>query len=389
MTLHNGRTLNTAKEDLMNAIRVSLWRSAVCAVVIGFVVGLANPAPVRASVCGDNLAEAPETCDGTDDSACPGVCPGPSDPLACQCPVCGDGVVNQLSETCDTFDDAACPGLCKYDCSCATCGDNVAEGPGETCDGTDDAACPGQCFPPAGFRQCLCPISANKCAAKKETCVDKYVQYLLKCHYKAEMTALGPPDPLCVQKGEDKFDGGVDPTRGCFEKLETAALGACFTNDDTPTAKSAADAYVSAVVGAVDPMYPAPIIDRCSAGKKKCVAKLIDGLIKCQAKYEAKNLPVDPLCLQKVMSRYDGGVFPERGCFARLELRYTCQTTGDSSTLGSAASTYAQDTACGLDPYQPACSLCGNNIAETPPEDCDGTDDAACPGLCDGSCNCP
>jgi hypothetical protein len=374
----------------MNAIRVSLWRSAVCAVVIGFVFGLANPAPVRASVCGDNLAEAPdETCDGTDDSACPGLCPGPSDPLACQCPVCGDGVVNQLSETCDGIDDAACPGLCKYDCSCATCGDNVAEAPGETCDGTDDAACPGQCFPPAGPRQCLCPISANKCAANKEKCVTKYVAALLKCHQKAELTALGPLDPLCMQKAEDKFDGGADPTKGCFEKYETAAAGQCFTNDDTAAAKSAADAYVSAVVGGVDPMYPAAIIDKCSAGKKKCVTTLTDGLLKCHAKYEAKDLPVDPVCLQKVMTKYDGGAIPARGCFARLEVKYTCQTTGDSSALSSAASAFVQGTACDLDPYQAACSLCGNNIAETPTEDCDGTDDAACPGLCDGSCNCP
>src|SRR5262245_24047338 len=99
--VHSGRMLNATKEDLMNAIRVSLWRSTVCGVVIGFAIGLANPAPVRAAVCGDDLAEAPETCDGTDDSACPGLCPGPSDPLACQCPVCGDNVANQLSETCD------------------------------------------------------------------------------------------------------------------------------------------------------------------------------------------------------------------------------------------------------------------------------------------------
>lgn len=373
----------------MNAIRVSRWRSALCAVVVGYAFGLPYPAPVHASVCGDNLAEAPdETCDGTDDSACPGVCPGPSDPLACRCPVCGDGVVNQLSETCDTYDDAACPGLCKYDCSCATCGDNVAEAPGEACDGTDDAACPGQCFSPGGPRQCLCPISANKCAAQKEKCLTTYVTALLKCHQKAELKALGPPDPSCVQKAEDKFHGGANPTKGCFEKYEIAAAGQCFTNDDTAAAKSVADAYVSAVVGNVDPMYPAPIVDKCSAGKKKCVTTLTAGLFKCHAKYEAKNLGVDPRCPQRAMTKYDG-LIPSKGCFAKLEVKYPCQTTGDSPTFGAFATAYAQATACALDPYQAGCSLCGNNVAETPPEDCDGTDDGACPGLCDGSCNCP
>jgi hypothetical protein len=374
----------------MKSTALAPWRNAVSALFIGFVLGWVNPAPVSAAVCGDNVAEAPdETCDGTDDSACPGACPGPSDPLACQCPVCGDGVVNQLSETCDTYDDLACPGLCKFDCTCATCGDNLAEGPGETCDGTDDAACPGQCFPPAGPRQCHCPISANKCAAKKELCIEKYAAYLLKCHSKAELTALGPPDPECVQKAQDKFDGGVDLTRGCFEKLETAAAGQCFTNDDTGTMQSVTDAFVSDVVTTVDPSYPAPIIDRCSSGKKKCVAKLLVGIFKCHARSEGRNLPVDPECLEHVMFKFDGGPDPTRGCFGRLEARYTCQTTGDTSTMGTATSDFAADVACTLDPYQAACSTCGNNVAETPPEDCDGTDDAACPGSCTAACNCP
>jgi hypothetical protein len=383
--------VKSAKEDLMNAIRGPLSRSAVCIMALGLFCALVSPAPLHAATCGDNLAEAPdETCDGTDDSACPGACPGPSDPLACQCPVCGDGVTNQLSETCDTDDAAACPGLCKYDCSCATCGDNVAEGPGETCDGSDDAACPGQCFPPAGVRQCRCPISANKCAAKKQQCVDKYAVYLLKCHMKAELKALGPPDPLCVQKASNKFDGGANPAAGCFEKLETAAAGGCYTNDDTAAQKSAADAFVNAVVTAVDPMYPAPIIDKCSAGKKKCVAKLADALIKCHVKAEVRGLPVDPLCVAKAQVKFDGGAIPAKGCFAKLEAKYlTCQTTNDTAALETLAGDFASSLSCALDPYQGACSTCGNNIAEIPPEDCDGTDDAGCVGQCDSACNCP
>ena len=53
---------------------------------------------------------------------------------------------------CDGTDDAACPGLCPPDCTCPLCGDNVVNQPGEVCDGTDDAACPGQCLP-----NCSCP----------------------------------------------------------------------------------------------------------------------------------------------------------------------------------------------------------------------------------------
>src|SRR6185503_3756142 len=155
------------------------------------------------------------------------------------------------------------------------------------------------------------------------------------------------------------------------------------------TMQSAADAFVAAVVSAVDPAYPAPIIDRCSAGKKKCVSKLVHGLIKCHAKYEGHNLPTDPACLAKVMLKFDGGLLPEKGCFERLETRYpgACQTVDDTSALETAATDFAQDVACDLDPYQAVCSTCGNDIAETPPEDCDGTDDGACPGLCTAACN--
>jgi hypothetical protein len=37
-------------------------------------------------------------------------------------PTCGDGIVNQVSETCDGGDDTACPGACQNDCSCPTGG---------------------------------------------------------------------------------------------------------------------------------------------------------------------------------------------------------------------------------------------------------------------------
>ena len=60
------------------------------------------------------------------------------------CPPCGNNVREGI-ETCDGTDDSACPGNCQADCSCPVCGDNVREG-SEECDGTDDAACPGLCL---------------------------------------------------------------------------------------------------------------------------------------------------------------------------------------------------------------------------------------------------
>jgi hypothetical protein len=141
----------------------------------------------------------------------------------------------------------------------------------------------------------------------------------------------------------------------------------------------------------VDPLYPAPIIDRCSAAKKKCMVTLAHGLLNCQARSMARNIPLDPACLAKVLLKFNGGPLPARGCFEKVEAKFpgACQTEDDTSALESAATAFAQDVACDLDPYQAACSTCGNNIAESPPEDCDGTDDAACTGACTVACNCP
>jgi V8-like Glu-specific endopeptidase len=63
-------------------------------------------------VCGNNLVESGEECDGTDDDACNGLC------VSCSCPapMCGNNVL-QDGEECDGTDDDACPGECDG-CSC-------------------------------------------------------------------------------------------------------------------------------------------------------------------------------------------------------------------------------------------------------------------------------
>jgi len=110
---------------------------------------LATPA-----VCGDNTRSGAEECDGTDDSACPGLCQ-----VDCMCPppVCGNDLI-ELGEECDGTDPGSCPTeVCDPDCTCEdpSCGNNVTEA-GEECDGTDDAACPGLCEV-----SCTCPNTCN------------------------------------------------------------------------------------------------------------------------------------------------------------------------------------------------------------------------------------
>ncbi len=114
--------------------------------------------PDPSAVCGDNVASPPnETCDGTDDAACPGLC-GVN--LPCQCPICGDGS-QDAGEDCDQLDLGICTEGCSFACTCTTCGDGVAEPPGESCDGADDLACPGLCLPPGNVNQCQCPMCGD------------------------------------------------------------------------------------------------------------------------------------------------------------------------------------------------------------------------------------
>lgn len=372
----------------MDAIRPSLRRSAVCAVVFAFGLLLVRAAATaHAQECGNGIVEPPEQCDfggddsacpgmcaddctcalcgdnvvapgfeecdGTDDAACPGACQGPTDPIPCACPICGDGALNQPGEVCEQGNDAACPGQCTDHCTCAVCGDNVADGPDETCDGTDDSACPGQCGAPDGNRPCSCPIPPYKCAYKKGTCTSKTAEYLLKCHYKAERLGLGPVEPNCVEHGHVKFDGGANPSSGCFEKLEAAAEGTCFTNDDTGTMEISIDDFVNSVVALVDPSYPAPVVDFCSAGKKLCVAKLTSYVMKCLGKAEAKNIPLDPVCIQKAETKFSGD--PRRSCIDKLTIRYPGCTTSDAAALQSASEDFAHDVTCALDSSGPDC----------------------------------
>ena len=73
-----------------------------------------NDRNTQPPVCGNDLHEPGEGCDGTDDDSCPGLCLG-----SCQCPApaCGNGV-QESGEDCDVGMDAACPGRCNVQCGC-------------------------------------------------------------------------------------------------------------------------------------------------------------------------------------------------------------------------------------------------------------------------------
>ena len=185
------------------------------------------------------------------------------------------------------------------------------------------------------------PASAQqaKCLAGKTTCLAKKATGLLKCEALAE-TPKKPADPNakdCVTKVQTKFDGGSDPTKGCFEKLESKSPNDCLTFDDTAAAERAVDACVASLVAAIDP----PPIDqtKCGAAKKQCVSKYLAALLKCRRVAQTPKKPTDPNtkgCVDNATAKYTGGTDPNKGCFAKLEAKKgnDCQAPlGNSVTL--------------------------------------------------------
>jgi hypothetical protein len=188
---------------------------------------------------------------------------------------------------------------------------------------------------PALAQQAKCLAGKTKCAAKKAT-------GLLKCHTLAE-TPGKPPLPNssgCVDKVVAKFDGGPDPTKGCFEKLENKPGNDCITQDDTAAAEGVIDSCVAAFVEDID---PAPLSQsKCGAGKKKCVSKYLKSLFKCHQLAQTPGKSTDPNfggCIDKAVAKYTGGPDPTKGCFAKLENASPndcLPPTGNSSTLRTA-----------------------------------------------------
>ncbi len=156
-------------------------------------------------VCGDDVIEGSEACDGLDPGSCPtGVC----DPdCTCEDPVCGNSVL-EAGEVCDGTDAAACPGQCDGSCECpSTCGD-------ATCDAGEDAtSCPADCGCSSagacgdqGPDGCWCDSS---CVEFGDCCPDVCAGCGISC------VAV----PTC----------GATPTTPC---LDTQAFGATLTIKD-------------------------------------------------------------------------------------------------------------------------------------------------------------
>jgi hypothetical protein len=204
--------------------------------------------------------------------------------------------------------------------------------------------------------------SANKCSAGKVKCVVNKTKALLGCHGKAAGKGL-TVDAACIAKAKAKFDGGADPAKGCFEKLEAKGEKAgakpnvvCPTSDDTAAIEAKVDAFVDDLVTDLDTVVDA---NKCVAGKIKCATTKNGALLGCYGKAFGKDIALDPTCVGKAESKFDGGATPAKGCFEKLEAKgekagakpsVVCPTSDDTAAIEAKIDAFVADIACDLEP---------------------------------------
>ncbi len=73
------------------------------------------------------------------------------------------------------------------------------------------------------------PLEQTKCGVGKKQCVAVKLKSLLSCYQKAQTPGkvVEPELSQCLAKAMAKFDGGPDPARGCFAKLEAKRRKDC------------------------------------------------------------------------------------------------------------------------------------------------------------------
>src|SRR5262245_21388058 len=106
------------------------------------------------------------------------------------------------------------------------------------------------------------PMEQTKCGVGKKKCVAKKLKSILKCHQKAA-TPGKSPDPNadgCIDKATAKFDGGTDPAKGCFVKLESKSGNDCAPpTGNQATLERIVDSCAGDFVALIAPVTPSTV----------------------------------------------------------------------------------------------------------------------------------
>ena len=180
-------------------------------------------------------------------------------------------------------------------------------------------------------------IDANKCLASKTMCVSQKIRGLLKCRENCQKspTKCGQAQLDCEERAMNKFDGGANPARSCFAKVEARQNPAkpdtlCTTTGDTAAVEALVDDLVAQLIGALEAFCG----DGVTEGTEICDDGVNDGtgplgcLPGCQAPATCGNgvVEVPEVCDDGVNDGGEGECLP--GCSG-------IQTCGDGIAEGT------------------------------------------------------
>lgn len=223
-------------------------------------------APANENPCGNGVVDGGETCDGTDDDACPGLCAAD---CTCPAPACGNNVT-EGAEACDGTDDEDCPGLCQVDCTCGTpppdvccqfatscTGGTTAStctaqlgtpgtagefcGNSGECSATD--AFPAGCCQYASPLECQMPISQLDCEGNSGTyvqgticsetgeCIAPKIVFATSTTHDGNLGGLSGADAICQSRAASQSIAG---TFRAWLSTPTTSADARLTHSTTP-----------------------------------------------------------------------------------------------------------------------------------------------------------
>ncbi len=205
--------------------------------------------------------------------------------------------------------------------------------------------------------------AAPVCTASKLKAAAKDSGSKLRCHAKAAK-ANAAVDPACLSKSSDKL-------ALAFSKAESN--GGCGSSGDAVAVEARTDTQVADVVAAI-PLGADDASRTCASKKLTAASKKSKGRLTCYSKAEKKSEAVDPACLTKAEDKFVAA-------FAKAETAGGCASVGDEAAIEVLVDTGVANIVAEVLP------ICGDNLV-TGTEQCDGTDDSACPGNCVSSCVC-
>lgn len=205
--------------------------------------------------------------------------------------------------------------------------------------------------------------AVDRCGASKSRAAAKLAKGLFACHASA-LRAGEVADPDCIAKAEARIALS-------FDRAE--AIGGCVTTDDEAAAGLAVETARAAIDALLAP-GPDEEARACASAKLKTAGRHIHGRLACYGKAASRSQGPAGECLARAGERLTSG-------FSKAEDRGGCTATNDVEAARSIDDAAVEELVRALSP------VCGDAI-QGPSQQCEGVEDAACPGLCDASCEC-